>query len=104
MLRVLEEGTTCGNREKLCIGLTAEAVRKHVKEVDLPLTILDYCVERRTRVHSIEAKNLFKLHNSNHYATLLGEEGKKSNLCKHLSCNWCYYGEKVISFLLVRKR
>ena len=36
-LKVLEEGTPWANRVQLCIGLVKEAIKKDIKEVELPL-------------------------------------------------------------------
>jgi hypothetical protein len=61
-LRVLEEGTPWVNKAELYIGLIKEAVRKDMKDSNCPLAFWDYCVERRTRINNVTAKDIFKLH------------------------------------------
>jgi hypothetical protein len=73
--------TTWANKAELYIRLLKEAVRKDMKEQDSPMVHLDYCIERRARIHNLTAKSYFKLHGSNPYTLTLGEEGDISNLC-----------------------
>jgi hypothetical protein len=90
-LRVLEEGTPWANKAELYIGLIKEAVRKDMKDSDCPLAFWDYCVERRARINTMTAKDMFKLHGSNAHTSLTGNEGDISNLCQFKWYEWCYF-------------
>jgi hypothetical protein len=102
-LRILEEGTPWANKAELYIGLIKEAVRKDMKESDCPLALWDYCVERRARINNLTAKTMFKLHGTNAYTALTGEEGDISNLCQFKWYDWCYYREHKDGFPLTRE-
>jgi hypothetical protein len=102
-LRILEEGTPWANKAELYIGLIKEAVRKDMKESDCPLSLWDYCVERRARINNLTAKTMFKLHGTNAYTALTGEEGDISNLCQFKWYEWCYYREHKEGFPLTRE-
>ena len=52
-------------------------------------------MERRARINNLTAKNLFSLHGSNAYSSLMGEEGDISALCQY---DWCYYREQSEKF------
>jgi hypothetical protein len=97
-MRFLEEGTPWANKAELYIGLIKEAVRKDMKESDCPLAFWDYCVERRARINNLTAKDLFKLHGSNAYTALTGEEGDISNLCQYKWYDWCYFRDQTEKF------
>jgi hypothetical protein len=97
-LKVLEEGTPWANKAELYIGLIKEAVRKDMKESDCPLVLWDYCVERRARINNLTAKDIFKLHSSNAYTALTGDEGDISNLCQYKWYDWCYFRDKREKF------
>ena len=57
-LRALEEGTPWSNKAEY-IGLLKEAVRKDMRESNSPMTLWDYCVERRARINNLTAKDNF---------------------------------------------
>ena len=81
-LRALEEGTPWSNKAELYIGLLKEAVRKDMRESNSPMSLWDYCVERRVRINNLTAKNNFKLHGTTPHTTTLAEEGDISSLCQ----------------------
>lgn len=97
-LRVLEENTPWANKAELYIGLVKESVRKDMKEANCPLSLWDYCVERRARINNLTARGLFQLHGSNAHTALTGEEGDISNLCQYQWYEWCYYRENTNKF------
>ena len=55
-LQALEEGTPWSNKAKLYIGLLKEAVQKDMRESNSPMTLWDYCVERRARINNLTAR------------------------------------------------
>ena len=83
VLRVLEEGTAWSNRSELFINIMKEEVCRVMKKDDSPLVLCDYCMERRARVRTLTARNIFHLHSSNPRASLTNEEGFISNLYQH---------------------
>ena len=58
-LRALEEGTPWSNKAELYIGLLKEAVRKDMCESNSPMSLWDYCMERRARINILMAKDNF---------------------------------------------
>ena len=92
-LRLLEENTPWANKAELYIGIIKEAVRKDMKELNCPLPLWDYCLERRVCIHNLTAKGRFNLHGSNAYTDLLSETGDISNLCTYKWYEWCYFRE-----------
>eukprot|EP00957_Ditylum_brightwellii_P201323 15325094-Ditylum_brightwellii.AAC.1 len=74
-LWVLEEGILWANRAELYIGLIKEAVQKDMKESTCPLTLWDYCVEQRTRINNLTAKDSFKLNDTIPHTALTCEKG-----------------------------
>ena len=90
-IRALEEGTPWSNKAELYIGLLKEATHKDMHETDSPMVFWDYCLERRARINNLTAKNSFKLHGTNAYMALTGEEGDISNLCQYNWYDWCYF-------------
>ena len=97
-LWALEEGTPWSNKAKLYIGLLKEAVRKDMRESDLPMCLWDYCVERQARINNLMAKNNFKLHGMTPHTATLAEEGDISFLCQFGWYEWCYYCEQTAAF------
>ena len=89
-LRLLEEGTPWSNKADVYIGILKESVRKDMKVSDCPLSLWDYCVERRARISNMAAKGLFSLHGTNPYTDLFHEEGDISNLCVFDFYQWVY--------------
>ena len=97
-LRALEEGTPWSNKDELYIGLIKEAVRKDMREMNSPLCLWDYCVERRARINNLTAKNAFKLHGSTPHTVTTGDEGDISNLCQYGWYEWCYFRDHTAAF------
>ena len=97
-LRALEEGTPWSNKTELYIGLIKEAVRKDMREMNSPLCLWDYCVERRARINNLTAKNAFKLHGSTPHTATTGDEGDISNLCQYGWYEWCYFRDQTAAF------
>ena len=94
---MLEEGTPWANKAELYIGIIKEAVHKDMKS-NCPLPLWDYCVERRSRINNLTAKDRFNLHGSNAHTTLTGEQADISNMCKYGWYEWCYYREQGAKF------
>ena len=97
-LRALEEGTPWSNKAELYIGLLKEAVQKDMCESNSPMSLWDYCVERRARINNLMAKDNFKLHGTMPHTTTLVEEGDISSLCQFGWYEWCYYREQTAAF------
>ena len=97
-LRALEEGTPWSNKAELYIGLLKEAVRKDMRESNSPMTLWDYCVERRARINNLTAKDNFKLHGTMPHTATLAEEGDISSVCQFGWYEWCYYHEQMAAF------
>ena len=83
---------------ELYIGLINEAVRKDMRELNSPLCLWDYCVERRARINSLTAKNAFKLHGSTPHTVTTGDEDDISNLCQYGWYEWCYFRDHTAAF------
>ena len=92
-LRVLEESTQWANRAELYIGMFKEAVRQDLSRSNAPLSLWDYCVERRARIHNVTPKNLFQLNGSNPTSATFGTQPDISNICQFDWYEWCYYRE-----------
>ena len=90
-LRVLEEGTPWANRAERYIGIIKAAVRKDMLATNSPLSLWDYCVERRARVNNMTAGNLFQLEGRNPHYHVYKEEGDISHLCNFEWYEWVYY-------------
>ena len=97
-LWALEEGTPWSNKGELYIGLLKEAVRKDMHETNSPMSLWDYCMERRARINNLTAKDNFKLHGMTPHTTTLAEEGDISSLCQFGWYEWCYYCEQTAAF------
>ena len=82
-LRALEKGTPWSNKAELYIGLIKEAVRKDMCKSSSPSWFWDYCVERRTRINNLTAKDAFRLHGSTPHTLTTGGEGDISNLFQY---------------------
>eukprot|EP00957_Ditylum_brightwellii_P155111 11807756-Ditylum_brightwellii.AAC.1 len=81
MLRVPDEGILWGNKAELYIGLIKEAVQKDMKESNCLLALQDYCVDQRTCINNLTAKDSFKLNGTTPHTALTGDEGDISSLC-----------------------
>ena len=97
-LCALEEGTPWSNEAELYIGLLKEAVQKDIRESNSPMSLWDYCMERRARINNLTAKDNFKLHGTTPHTTTLAEEGDISSLCQFGCYEWCYYCEQTAAF------
>ena len=97
-LQALEEGTPWSNKAELYIGLLKEAVQKDMHESDSPMSLWDYCMERRARINNLMAKDNFKLHGTTPHTATLAEEGNISSLCQFGWYEWCYYHEQTAAF------
>ena len=94
-LRALEEGTPWPNKAELYIGLIKEAVRKDMREMNSPLCLWDYCIERRARINNLTAKNAFKLHGSTPHTVSTGDEGDISTCASMDGMNGATSGIKL---------
>ena len=63
-----------------------------------PLVFWDYCMERRTRINNLTAKNLFQLEGRNPHYSVTGQEGDISNICMFDWYDWCYFHEQGSKF------
>ena len=97
-LRVLEEGTPWANRAELYVGLMKEAVRRDMRDSNCPFVFWDYCIERRTRVNNLTAKDTFQLHGQVPHTDVTGEQGDISNLCRFGWYEWCYTRNNRMAF------
>ena len=102
-LQALEEGTPWSNKAELYIGLLKEAVRKDMRESDLPMCLWDYCVERWARINNLTAKDNFKLHGTTPHTATLAEEGNISSPCQFGWYEWYYYHEQTAAFPTIVK-
>ena len=93
-LRVLEENTPWSNKAELYMGIIKEAVQKDMKESNCPLVFWDYCMERRSCIYNLTAKDLFSLHGSNAHTSLTGDKGDISGICQFGWYEWCYLREQ----------
>eukprot|EP00957_Ditylum_brightwellii_P189436 14418835-Ditylum_brightwellii.AAC.1 len=50
-----------------------------MKESNCPLALWDYCVEQRSCINNLIAKDSFKLNGTTHHTALTGEEGDISS-------------------------
>ena len=100
-LRAIDEGTPWSIKAELYIGLIKEAVRKDMYEMNSPLCLWDYCVERRARINNLTAKNAFKHHGSTPHTVTTGDKGDISNLCQYgwyEWYEWCYIRDQTAAF------
>ena len=97
-LWALEEGTPWSNKAELYIGLLKEADQKDMRESNSPMSLWNYCMERRARINNLTAKDTFKLHGTTPHTATLAEEGDISSLCQFGWYEWCYYREQMTAF------
>ena len=69
-----------------------------MRESNSPMSLWDYCVERRARINNLTAKDNFKLHGTMPHTATLAEEGDISSLCQFGWYEWCYYREQMAAF------
>ena len=74
-LRDLEKGDPWSIRAKFFISIMQEAVRKGMREADLPIVLWKQCVEQRDRSQNLATRHLFQLHESSPHVDLTNEEG-----------------------------
>ena len=99
-LRLLEEVNPWLNRAELYIGLIKEDFCKDMKESNCTIVIWDYCVERRSRINNLTAKDLFQLHGYNAYTATFSVKVCVSKICRFGWNEWCYYCEQTNKFPL----
>ena len=93
-LRILQESTQWANRAELYIGFLKEAVRKDMRRSNSPLTLWDYCAERRELIHNLTPHDIFQTGNATPHEYQFGSQGDISNLCNYDWYDWCYYREE----------
>ena len=93
-LRILQESTQWANRAELYIGFLKESVRKDLSRSNCPLSLWDYCAERRALIHNLIPRDLFQTGGSTPYEYQFGVQGDISNLCQFGWYEWCYYREE----------
>ena len=103
ILRALEVGTPWLNKAELDIKLMKEAVRKDMREVDLPLPFWDYCLERRVQIYNLMARDHIKIRGIMPHIATTGVEGDISNLCQYKWYDWCHNREHTAKFHTTKK-
>ena len=93
-LRILQESTQWANRAELYIGFLKESVRKDLSRSNCPLSLWDYCAERRALIHNLIPRDLFQTGGNTPYEYQFGVQGDISNLCQFGWYEWCYYREE----------
>ena len=73
-LRVLQEATQWANRAELYIGLFKESVFQDIRRSNSPMSLWDYCLEHRVRLHNVTPKNLFQLNGLNPHTAIFGTQ------------------------------
>ena len=69
-----------------------------MRESNSPMTLWDYCVERRARINNLMVKDNFKLHRTTPHTATLAEVGDISSLFQFSWYEWCYYHEQMAAF------
>jgi hypothetical protein len=90
-LRVLEANTQWANRAELYVGLMKEATRKDMREMNSPLVLWDYCMERWALIFQVTAKKLFQLNGTNPYTATFGSEADISTFANLVGMNGCIF-------------
>ena len=90
-LRILQESTQWANHAELYIGFLKESVRKDLSRSNCPLSLWDYCAERRALIHNLIPRDLFQTGGCTPYEYQFGVQGDISNLCQFGWYEWCYY-------------
>ena len=93
-LRILEESTQWANRAELYIGLFKESIRRDLSQTNCPLTLWDYCAERRALIHNVTPRDLFQLNGNNPTTATFGVQADISNICQYDWYDWCYFREE----------
>eukprot|EP00957_Ditylum_brightwellii_P025408 1921668-Ditylum_brightwellii.AAC.1 len=68
-----------------------------MKKSNCPLALWDYCVEQRTQINNLKAKDSFKLNGTIPCTALTGEEEDMSSLCAFKWYEGCYFREQKMS-------
>ena len=73
------------------MSLFNEAARKDLQATDSPVSLWDYCTERRSRINNMAARGMRKLRGSKPHVMLCGKEGDISNLFQFDWHRWYYH-------------
>ena len=103
-LRILEESTQWANRAELYIGLFKESIRKDLHRTNSPMTLWDFCAERRARIHNVIPRDLFQLNGNNPTTATFGVEADISNICQFDWYEWCYFREEGTNLFPFQKK
>ena len=103
-LKVIEESTQWANLAERYIGLLKSGVRKDMHKANCPISLWDYCIERRVRVHNVTARNTLHLDNQNPHLITEGEPADISNLARYGFYEMVYYYDSKQQFPLPQKR
>ena len=58
-IKSLEKGTSSSNRAECYVGIVKSNVKKDLKMTNSPLVLWDYCVERRCKILSASARDIY---------------------------------------------
>ena len=98
-LKLLEQRTQWADLAEKYISILKAAVIKDLQELNCPLVLWCYCIEYRTRVHNVKARDSLHLDGKNPYLVTTGDTADISNLCLFKFYNWAYYmdwGESIL--------
>ena len=90
-LRLLEKSMQWANRAELYIGLLKEAVRKDRRFSNSPMSLWDYCIQRRAQIHNVTPRNLFQNDGQNPHSITFGNQADISNICNFQWYEWIHY-------------
>ena len=90
-IKSLEKGTPSSNRAECYVGLVKSNVKKDLKMTNSPLVLWDYCVERRCKILSASARDIYLLDGMVPYTKMTGQPYDISNLCLFSWYDWVYY-------------
>ena len=97
ILRFIEESTQWANRTELYVGLFKESVHQDLRRTNSPMSLWDFCAQRRCLIHNVVSKSLFQLNGSNPMSVTLGIGPDISNICQFDWYDWCYYRHETNS-------
>ena len=96
-LRFIEESIQWANCAELYVGLFKKSVRQDLRRTNSPMSLWDFCAERRCLIHNVVPKSLFQLNGSNPTSVTLGIQPDISNICQFDWYDWCYYRHETNS-------